>query len=78
MQAVKEPIKERGLDDGKKRVVSLDGMNEGSFNSFTDCCMVYVVIAKMICQSNMVKQRFLHGLWTWDIPYFLRRGMTEY
>ena len=56
MQAVKEPTKERGLDDGKKRFVSLDGMNEGSFNSFTDSCRVNVVIARMTCQSNMVKQ----------------------
>ena len=35
---------------------SLGGMNEGSFNSFTDSCRVYVVIARMTCQSNMVKQ----------------------
>lgn len=54
MQAVKEPTKERGLDDGKKRVVSLDGMNEGSFNSFPDCCMVIVVTTKMICENNLL------------------------
>ena len=35
---------------------SMGGMNEGSFNSFTDCCRVNVVIARMTCQSNMVKQ----------------------
>ena len=35
---------------------SLGGMNEGSFNSFTGFCRVNVVIARMTCQSNMVKQ----------------------
>lgn len=35
---------------------SLGGMNEGSSNSFTDSCRVNVVIARMTCQSNMVKQ----------------------
>lgn len=35
---------------------SLGGMNEGSFNSLEDYYMVYVVIARMTCQSTMVKQ----------------------
>ena len=35
---------------------SLGGMNEGSFNSLEDYYMVNVVITKMTCQSNMVKQ----------------------
>ena len=35
---------------------SLGGMNEGSFNPLTGFCRVYVVIARMSCQSNMVKQ----------------------
>ena len=77
MQAVKEPTKERGLDDGKKRFVSLDGMNEGSFNSLEDYYMVNVVITKMICENNLLGLRFLHELGKRDIPHFLRRGMTE-
>lgn len=56
---------------------SMGGMNEGSSNSFTDSCRVYVVIAKMICEKNLLGLHFLHELGKRDIPHFLRRGMTE-
>ena len=35
---------------------SMGGMNEGLFNPLTGFCRVNVVIARMTCQSNMVKQ----------------------